>query len=250
MVDATPWIQPAYKLFQASSHPCEFLSGYHAVLGDWTKERLRIQAPDSSCLAPGCFILKQRDSLAPQITLWITLFVLYPHQGKDAAFLFLPSIQDLCGAQVRSGEACLPCLYCWVKNKIWAEMSHTVWSRCASVWTISGDLRMNSFAWLSFFCYFQHGLSTFFLTCLCKHVAYLLWVCIFSFFLFFSNILIEHVVYLLWVDIFYFLFCIAQVVLESKVIEFLFLWMDVATISQYGSIVCVRDLDQESMTSF
>ena len=47
-----------------------------------------------------------------------------------------------------------------------------------------------------------------------------------------------------------FSFCIAQVVLESKVIEFLFLWMDVATISQCGSIVCVRDLDKESMTSF
>ena len=47
-----------------------------------------------------------------------------------------------------------------------------------------------------------------------------------------------------------FSFCIAQVVLESKVIEFLFLWMDVATISQCGSIACVRDLNQESMTSF
>ena len=133
----------------------------------------------------------------------------------------------LCGAQGRNGGACLPCLYCWVKNKIRAETSHTVWSRCASVWTISGDLRMNSFAWLSFFCYFQHGLSTLFfymplqacgLPSLGRHLL--------------------------------FSFCIAQVVLESKVIEFLFLWMDVATISQCGSIVCVHDLDQESMTSF
>ena len=73
---------------------------------------------------------------------------------------------------------------------------------------------------------------------------------LFSFLFLFFDILHEHVVYLLWVDIFYFLFCIAQVVLESEVIEFLFLWMDVATISQCGSIVCVRDLDQESMTSF
>ena len=47
-----------------------------------------------------------------------------------------------------------------------------------------------------------------------------------------------------------FSFCIAQVILESKVMEFLFLWMDVVTISQCGSIVCVRDVDQESMTSF
>ena len=136
--------------------------GYHAVLGDWTKERLRIQAPDSSCLAPGCFILKQRDSLAPQITLWITLFVLYPHQGKYAAILLLPFIHAYMGLRVgMEGHVCLACI-AESKKKIRAEMSHTVWSRCASVWTISGDLRMNSFAWLSFFCYFQYGLSTFF----------------------------------------------------------------------------------------
>ena len=95
------------------------------------------------------------------------------------------------------------------------------------------------------------GYQIFFLTCLCKHVAYLLWVCIFSLFSFFFYwhtpwacglpSLGRHLL---------FSFCIAQVVLESKVIEFLFLWMHVATISQCGSIVCVHDLDQESMTSF
>ena len=85
--------------------------GYHAVLGDWTKERLRIQAPDSSCLAPGCFILKQRDSLAPQITLWITLFVLYPHQGKDDAILLLQFIQAYVGLRVgMEGHVCLACI--------------------------------------------------------------------------------------------------------------------------------------------
>src|SRR6185312_15038787 len=88
---------------------------------------------------------------------------------------------------------------------------------------------MNSFCLtLSPFVIFNRELSTFFLTCLCKHVAYLLWVCIFSLFSFsfFFDILHEHLVYLLWVDIFYFCFCIAQVALESRVIEFLFLWSD------------------------
>ena len=92
------FMKPAYKLFQASSHPCEILAGYHAVLGNWTMERLKIQALSSPCLALQRFLFwKQKDSLAPQITLWVTLFVLYPHQGKDAAILLLPFIQAYVG---------------------------------------------------------------------------------------------------------------------------------------------------------
>jgi hypothetical protein len=61
------------------------------------------------------------------------------------------------------------------------------------------------------------------------------------------------VVYLLWVDIFYFVFflhspsCFGEQ--GHRVLIFCGV-MDVATISQCGSIVCVRDLDPESMTSF
>ena len=155
--------------------------GYHAVLGDWTKERLRIQAPDSSCLAPGCFILKQRDSLAPQITLWITFFVLYPHQGKDAAILLLPFIQAYVGLRV--GMEGLVCLACIAESKTRSEHKRVIQSdQDVQVfglflviwgWTLLHDSLSNT-------CY-----QLFFLTCPCKHVAYLLWVCIFSFFLFF-----------------------------------------------------------------
>ena len=78
-----------------------------ATMQSWVIE----QRNDSSWLAPGCFILKQRDSLAPQITLWITLFVLYPHQGKDAVVLLLPSIQAYVGLRVgMEGHVCLACI--------------------------------------------------------------------------------------------------------------------------------------------
>jgi len=141
------------------------------------------------------------------------------------------------------------CLACIAKSKTRSEQKRVIQSdqdvqACGLYLVIHGlTLLHDSFSFDISNC----GLSLFsslFLTCLCKHVFG------YASFLFFFDILHEHVVYLLWVDIFYFLFCIAQVVLESEVIEFLFLWMDVATISQCGSIVCVRDLDQESMTSF
>ena len=78
-----------------------------ATMQSWVIE----QRNDSSWLAPGCFILKQRDSLAPQIILWITLFVLYPHQGKEAAILLLPFIQAYVGLRVgMEGHVCLACI--------------------------------------------------------------------------------------------------------------------------------------------
>ena len=76
-VDATPVIQPAYKLFQVSSHPFEFLFGYQAVLGDWTKERLRIQALSSSCLALGDFYFENRKIALLLKLLSESLFLFY-----------------------------------------------------------------------------------------------------------------------------------------------------------------------------
>ena len=159
--------------------------GYHAVLGDWTKERLRIQAPDSSCLAPGCFILKQRDSLAPQITLWITLFVLYPHQGKGVVILLLPFIQAYVGLRVgMEGHVCLACI---AESKTRSEQKRVIQPDqdvqvCGLFLVIHG---WTPFAWLFLPLLFSTvSYQHFFLTCICKHVANLLWVCIFSFLFF------------------------------------------------------------------
>ena len=86
-----------------------------ATMQSWVIE----QRNDSSWLAPGCFILKQRDSLTPQITLCITLFVLYPHQGNDAAVLLLPSIQAY--LELRVGVEGHVCLACIAKSKTGSE---------------------------------------------------------------------------------------------------------------------------------
>ena len=66
-------------------------------------------------------------------------------------------------------------------------------------WMVYEPLCMNH---LSFFFFLDKGLSVLFFD-MPKHVAYLLWVCIF-YSLFFD--MPKHVAYLLWVCIFYFLF--------------------------------------------
>ena len=64
--------------------------------------------------------------LTPQIILWITLFVLYPHQGKDVVVLLLPSTQAYVGLRV--GVESHVCLACIAKSKTRSEQKRVIQS--------------------------------------------------------------------------------------------------------------------------
>ena len=64
-------------------------------------EQLRIQALSSSCLALGDFYFENRKiALLLKLLFESLFFVLYPHQGKDAVVLLLPSTQAYVGLRV------------------------------------------------------------------------------------------------------------------------------------------------------
>ena len=208
MVDATPWIQPAYKLFQASSHPCEFLSGYHAVLGNWAMERLRIQALSSSCLALGDFYFENRKIALLLKLLFESLFLFYILTKAKMLSSFSYHLLRLMwgsGYEWRGMFALLVLLTQKQdpsrKRVIQPDQDVQV---CGLFLVIHELLLPDSFS----LCYFQPwAINIFF-----WHAFASMWHTFFGYasFLFslslFFDILHEHVVYLLWVDIFYFLF--------------------------------------------
>ena len=80
---------------------------------------------------------------------------------------------------------------------------------------------------------------SFFFDTPCGHVAYLLWVCIFSLSLFFFDMPCGHVAYLLWVCIFYFFLYSTYIIMitlerdkHGTTWSFICGWMDVLAIFQ------------------
>ena len=116
-----------------------------------------------------------------------------PHQDHFLRLSFsILLLMALFGGSVGMEDMKATCFSHFAKSKTGSkgETSHRPWSRCASVWIFLVNDGWNSFIWilppLEYFFFGMGYIFSFFLFFFfdtpCGHVAYLLWVCIFSLF--------------------------------------------------------------------
>ena len=218
-------------------------------------EQCRLQVPSSSCLETWVFFkknLKQKNSLAPQIILLNHSFCSRSSPRQSCCLLFSYHLIRLMwsSGQEQRGTFALLILLSQKQDPSRNE-SYNLIKMCKCVVVFGGGW-INSFAWSISLLYFPWMWTIFLFFFLfdmpCRHVAYLLWVCIFFFLTCLLSMWHTFSGYASFIS-----FCITHILyghLREKeswyVMEFHYVggWKCLLSVSG-----CLRDLDHESMTS-